>query len=76
MSVPTNQFQFGNQTITTKVAMMVPRNGAGPMLVNVTDAMDERATPRTVSLMVAPTNESTKRASTSAALDPFAEVEV
>jgi Fe-S-cluster-containing dehydrogenase component len=76
MSVPTNQFQFGNQTITTKVAMMVPRNVVAPALVNITDAMDDRATPRTVSLTVAPTDESTKRASASAMLDPFSEVEV
>jgi Fe-S-cluster-containing dehydrogenase component len=76
MSMPTNQFQFGNQTITTRVAMMVPRSGVGPMLVNVTDAMDERATPRTVSLTVASTNKAAKHGSDAAVSDPFAEVEV
>ena len=76
MSVPTNQFQFGNQTITTKVAMMVPRNGAARSLVNVTDAMDEKATARTVSLTVMSTTESNSNVSAAASLDPFAEVEV
>src|SRR6187200_1413708 len=51
MSAPINQFQFGNQTITTKVAIMVPRGGAAaPAYVNITDAMEEKATPRAVSL--------------------------
>jgi Fe-S-cluster-containing dehydrogenase component len=64
MSTPTNQFQFGRQTITTKVSIMVPKNGATKQLVNVTDAMDERPAARTVSLPVA------------TEADPFAEVEV
>jgi Fe-S-cluster-containing dehydrogenase component len=64
MSVPTKQFQFGRQTITTKVHIMVPKNGAAKQLVNVTDAMDERPRARTVSLPVA------------TEVDPFAEVEV
>jgi Fe-S-cluster-containing dehydrogenase component len=64
MSMPTNQFKFGNQTITTKVNMMVPRNGAVRPLVNVTDAMNEQPRARTVSLPVA------------TGADPFAEVEV
>jgi Fe-S-cluster-containing dehydrogenase component len=63
MSMPTNQFQFGRQTITTQVSIMVPKNGGGKHLVNVTDAMDEQPRARTVSLPVA-------------ASDPFAEVEV
>jgi Fe-S-cluster-containing dehydrogenase component len=65
MSAPTNQFQFGHQTITTRVSIMVPRHGAAKQLLNVTDAMDEKpqARARTVALPVA-------------ASDPFAEVEV
>jgi hypothetical protein len=62
--MPTNQFQFGRQTITTRVNIMVPRNGATRPLVNVTDAMNEHASPRSVSLPVATD------------VDPFAEVEV
>lgn len=66
MSMPTNQFQFGHQTITTRVNIMVPKNGAVRPLVNVTDAMNEQPQARTVSLPV----------STGTTSDPFAEVEV
>jgi len=68
MSAPINQFQFGNQTITTKVAIMVPRSGVTPSHINVIDAMEEKAAPRSVSLTVVPASER--------ANDPFAEVEV
>jgi Fe-S-cluster-containing dehydrogenase component len=72
MSVPTNQFRFGNQTITTGVSIMVPRNGvASPVLVNITDAMDERPTLRHVSLTVVP-----EVGASAASDDPFAEVQV
>ena len=63
MSAPTNQFQFGRQTITTRVSIMVPKNGAVRPLVNITDAMNEQTRARSVSLPVA-------------SADPFAEVEV
>ncbi|HEX5244811.1 MAG TPA: 4Fe-4S dicluster domain-containing protein, partial [Tepidisphaeraceae bacterium] len=63
MSVPTNRFQFGNQSITTQVNMMLPKDGAHRMLVNVTDAMNEQPKARNVSLPVV-------------SADPFAEVEV
>ncbi|MBX7219416.1 MAG: 4Fe-4S binding protein [Blastocatellia bacterium] len=39
-SVPTNRFQFGRQTITTKVNMMVPSFSEN-MVVDVTAAMNE-----------------------------------
>ena len=42
-SQPINTFQFGAQTITTKVNMMVPRY-ATIELVDVTPARDERPT--------------------------------
>jgi hypothetical protein len=76
MSVPTNQFQFGNQTITTQVAIMVPRRGATRSLVNVTDAMEEKAAARNVSLTVMPATEHAPRPGPAPADDPFAEVEV
>ena len=76
MSVPTNQFQFGNQTITTKVAIMVPRNGAHPLHINVMDAMEEKAAARTVSLAVMPANERSKHPGPAPDEDPFAEVQV
>jgi len=62
---PVNAFQFGDQTITTRVHMMVPRKlaSAAPH-VDVTAAMEERPRSRAVSLKVL------------ADADPFAAVEV
>ena len=76
MSVPTNQFQFGNQTITTKVAIMVPRNGARSAYVNVTDAMEERPAARSVSLTVVSAEGTVVNRAPALADDPFAEVQV
>ena len=73
MSMPTNRFQFGGQTITTRVSLMVPRDGAGPGYVDVTAAMDDEARPRALSLNVL---SDTPPESNSAAFDPFAAVEV
>jgi Fe-S-cluster-containing dehydrogenase component len=69
-SMPTNRFRFGNQTITTRVNMMIPRDAATPKYVDVTAAMDERARSRAVSLPVLSQNAA------QGGLDPFAEVEV
>ena len=63
-SVPINQFQFGQQTITTQVLVMTPRSLATRTpYVDVTSAMDEAPQNRAVSLKVI-------------AADPFADVEV
>ena len=81
MSTPTNRFQFGGQTITTRVNVMVPRGPAAATRIDVTAAMDDRASPRGVSLNVinalpgAADRPRTGSAGTAAA-DPFAEVEV
>ncbi len=40
-SEPINRFQFGGQTITTKVRMMVPRGDRAPSHLDVTSAMNE-----------------------------------
>ncbi len=48
-SRPVNEFQFGRQAIRTKVNMMVPRQSPAP-LVDVTAAMHEPPTGRTISL--------------------------
>ena len=48
-SRPTNRFQFGGQTITTKVNMMVPRSMPAP-IVDVTSAMNETTKSRSVPL--------------------------
>ena len=63
MSEPANKFQFGNQTITTRVWMMVPKRvTAAQPLVDVTAAMGEKAATRGISLKVV--------------ADPFGEVEI
>jgi hypothetical protein len=63
-----NTFQFGNQTITTQVHMMVPRMLATRApLVDVVSAMDEAPRSRAVSLKVVPG---------AADDDPFAGIEV
>ena len=61
-SRPINAFRFGNQTITTKVKIMVPLE-ATTQHVDVTAALDDRPAPRRIALHVA-------------SEDPFAEVEV
>jgi Fe-S-cluster-containing dehydrogenase component len=63
-STPTNKFKFGEQSITTRVNVMVPRRKATPMHIDVTAAMDERPHGRSLRLPVIDTT------------DPFAEVEV
>ena len=76
MSVPTNRFQFGNQTITTRVAIMVPRNGAPPSHINVMDAMEEKAAARSVSLTVMGATHRTEHPQPALTDDPFVEVQV
>ena len=76
MSVPVNQFQFGYQTITTRVSIMVPRGVTTRTHVNVTDAMEEKAAARSVALTVIPAAEPAAQAEAAPADDPFAEVEV
>jgi hypothetical protein len=65
MSTPINRFQFGRQTISTRVFMMMPREivSRRPYL-DVTAAMDERPRERTIALTPV------------AADDPFADVQV
>ena len=70
-SAPINRFQFGRQTIATRVNIMVPRTVAGPAYVDVTHAMDERPRGRAVSLPVI-----SDAAEAAEVMDPFAEIEV
>ena len=65
-SMPTNRFQFGAQTITTRVNIKVTRGGARAPLDDVTAAMAEHAENRTVRLRVLPSQDE----------DPFAAVEI
>jgi hypothetical protein len=80
MSAPINRFQFGHQTITTKVFVMAPRQLAtrAPYM-DVTAAMDEQPRSRAVSLkVVVPGAESAGMPTpvTSGDADPYAGVEV
>lgn len=50
-SVPTNEFRFGQQTITTKVNMMLPRTGTA-QYVDVTDALNEKSAGKQMSLNI------------------------
>jgi Fe-S-cluster-containing dehydrogenase component len=50
-STPTNRFQFGEQTITTKVNMMTPKHGRAEY-IDVTAAMSERAIGKSISLNI------------------------
>jgi Fe-S-cluster-containing dehydrogenase component len=76
LSAPVNTFQFGHQTITTQVYVMVPRTLLSHARhVDVAAAMDEQPRSRSVSLKVladapAPAGTGTTEP------DPFAEVEV
>jgi Fe-S-cluster-containing dehydrogenase component len=75
LSAPVNTFQFGNQTITTQVQVMVPRALAPPAPhIDVVAAMDDRPRSRMVSLKVANAGPSSPTAS--AGNDPFSGVEV
>jgi Fe-S-cluster-containing dehydrogenase component len=70
-SMPTNRFRFGDQTITTRVNVMVPRGEAPPPHLDVTAAMDERPQSRTRRLEVVGAGAPIQPMS-----DPFSEVEV
>ena len=76
MSSPINRFQFGNQTITTRVYTMVPRTLKDRQpWVDVTAAMDDHPFDRTVMLRLVPPDAATRSVSPDAA-DPFAGVAV
>ena len=67
LSAPINTFQFGNQTITTQVYVMVPRQlVTRTSHIDVAAAMEERPLSRAVSLKVLAADE----------IEPFAGVEV
>jgi Fe-S-cluster-containing dehydrogenase component len=74
MSTPTNQFQFGSQTITTLVFVMTPKRlvGIAPY-VDVTAALDEQVGNRARSLKVIGVPPA---AIVDADTDPFAGIEV
>lgn len=51
-SQPTNRFQFGEQAVTTRVHVMVPRTPTQDPYLDVAAAMDETPRGRTISLAV------------------------
>jgi Fe-S-cluster-containing dehydrogenase component len=67
-SRPTNTFRFGQQTISTRVQVMVPRQNAPVPILDVAAAMTEEPQRRVVRLPV--------HGAPSDASDPFAGVEV
>ena len=71
-SMPTTRFRFGDQTITTRVNVLVPRAKSPPPLIDVTAAMDEQPGSRNVRLRVVKGGPPLPEP----AADPFAEVEV
>jgi len=72
-SKPTNEFRFGAQTITTRVNVLVPREGGAAPIVDVTGAMSDKPATRSPRLAVVPA-QAAKAAP--AAIDPFEAVEV
>jgi len=76
-STPVNRFQFGNQTITTLVMMMVPRELAAPApYVDVTSAMDEQPRSRAKVLKVIAPGPEPSPDQPADERDPFAGIEV
>lgn len=73
-SMPTNKFKFGEQTITTRVNVMVPRRPKPPAHIDVMVAMDER--PKTRALKLPVVGSEGAVSPSDEAIDPFAEVEV
>jgi hypothetical protein len=74
-STAVNEFHFGQQTITTQVMIMTPRDRAnGTAYVDVTAAMGERPRSRTIALRLVASEPPSPPADGEP--DPFAGVEV
>jgi len=69
-SKPTNEFRFGAQTITTRVSVLVPREGRAAPIIDVTAAMSDTPATRSPRLAVVPSQAA------QAPSDPFEAVEV
>jgi Fe-S-cluster-containing dehydrogenase component len=76
-SQPISRFQFGQQTITTKVNMMVPRSVVAPVQhVDVTAAMEDRPRARSLKLLNTDAPAPQSRAAKEPVIDPFSDVQV
>jgi Fe-S-cluster-containing dehydrogenase component len=73
-SMPTNRFRFGDQVITTRVNVMVPRAKPAAPLLDVTAALGERPMNRSVRLNVL--GGSNQTSDVEPMLDPFEQVEI
>ena len=69
-SAPMNSFRFGEQTIKTRVSVMMPRAPTSTQYLDVTAAMDERARGRSLKLAVV------NGSAADDTDDPFGEIEV
>jgi Fe-S-cluster-containing dehydrogenase component len=77
LSAPVNRFQFGSQTITTRVFTMIPRALPAPPHVDVTAAMDETPRQRSIVLRLAPAAaERAPIVPAANAEDPFADIAI
>jgi Fe-S-cluster-containing dehydrogenase component len=69
-STPMNTFRFGEQTITTRVNVMMPLAATSPQHLDVTAAMDDRAQGRSLKLAIVQDGVADDTD------DPFGEIEV
>ncbi len=69
-SMPSNRFRFGEQTITTRVNVMVPRRETPPAPLDVTAFLGEHTENRTIRLKILETRPEPVSS------DPFAEVDI
>ena len=77
MSTPINRFQFGGQTISTRVFMMAPRAiGTAQPWTDITAAMDEQPRERSLMLKVLPAGADAPSPPDQTNVDPFAGIEV
>jgi Fe-S-cluster-containing dehydrogenase component len=78
LSAPINRFQFGAQTVSTRVFMMIPRGlGSQQPYVDVAAAMDEEPRGRSRVLRVVPSDtEGPRNADSQGVDDPFGAVVV
>ena len=77
MSTPINRFQFGEQTISTRVFIMAPRAiGTQQPWTDVTAAMDEQPRQRSLMLKVLPAGAGPQAPPETTNVDPFADIVV
>jgi Fe-S-cluster-containing dehydrogenase component len=77
MSTAINRFQFGDQTISTRVFVMAPRAvGTAQPWTDITAAIDEAPRERSLMLKVLPAGAAPQAPPETTNMDPFAAIEV